>query len=103
MGQPGARNGASPAGESIARRSHTRGSETSQYPEEEKSNEIARVVASESAGAQTGELAPRGCGTGTWNREGQAKPLESGATAGESPLAEGLFPVLPESQLGRST
>ena len=69
----------------------TRGSETSQYPQEEKSTEIARVVASESAGAQTGELAPRGCGTGAWNREGQAKPLESGATAGESPLAEGLF------------
>ena len=54
----------------IVPRSHTRGSETSQYPEEEKSTEIARVVASESAGAQTGELAPRGRGTGPWNREG---------------------------------
>ena len=76
-------------GEHMAPRSHTRGSETSQYPEEEKSNEIARVVASESAGAQTGKLASRGCGTRARYRRGQAKQLESCATAGESPLAEG--------------
>ncbi len=31
----------------------TRGSETSQYPEEEKSNEILLVAASERGGAQT--------------------------------------------------
>ena len=31
----------------------TRGTETSKYPEEEKSTEIARVAASESAPAQT--------------------------------------------------
>ena len=53
----------------IVRRGHTRGSETSQYPQEKRSNDIARVAASESAGAQTGELAPRGCGTGTWHCE----------------------------------
>ena len=53
----------------IVRRGHTRGSETSQYPQEKRSNDIARVAASESAGAQTGVLAPRGCGTGTWYRE----------------------------------
>ena len=35
----------------------TRGTETSKYPEEEKSTEIARVAASESAPAQTGERA----------------------------------------------
>ena len=75
-------------GEYMAPRSHTRGSETSQYPEEEKSNEIARVVASESAPAQTGKLASRGRGTGTWHGRGQAKQLESCAAAGESPLAE---------------
>ena len=32
----------------------TRGTETSKYPEEEKSNEIPRVVASESGRGQTG-------------------------------------------------
>ena len=32
----------------------TRGTETSQYPEEKKANAIASVVASESATAQTG-------------------------------------------------
>lgn len=32
----------------------TRGTETSQYPEEEKSNEIPSVAASERGGAQTG-------------------------------------------------
>ena len=64
MGQPGTLNRVPPPDEHIVRRSHTRGSETSQYPEEKKSNEIARVAASESAEAQTGKLASRGCGTG---------------------------------------
>ena len=35
----------------------TRGTETSQYPEEEKTTVIAQVVASERAGAQTGDVA----------------------------------------------
>ena len=34
----------------------TRGTETSQYPEEEKTKVIAQVVASERAGAQTGDV-----------------------------------------------
>ena len=54
----------------IVRGSYTWGSETSQYPQEKRSNDIARVAASESAGAQTGELAPRGCGTRTRYRNG---------------------------------
>ena len=54
----------------IARGSHTWGSETSQYPQEEKSSEIARVAASESAGAQTEGPVLRGCGTGRWHAEG---------------------------------
>ena len=37
----------------IGRERTTGGTETSKYPEEEKSNEIARVAASESAAAQT--------------------------------------------------
>ncbi len=35
----------------------TRGTETSHYPEEEKTKVIAQVVASERAGAQTGDVA----------------------------------------------
>ena len=55
---------------SIVRRSDTGGSETSQYPKEKKSSEIAQVVASERAGGQTEVLAPRGCGTPTWHSKG---------------------------------
>ena len=80
--------GAAGGTNNIVPRSHTWGSETSQYPEEEKSSEIARVAASESARAQTGKHASRGCGTRTRHLGGQAKRLESRATAGESPLAE---------------
>ena len=37
----------------------TRGTETSQYPEEEKTNVIPQVAASERGGAQTGRLKGR--------------------------------------------
>ena len=47
MGKPGHRHGWSPA------REGTWGTETSKYPEEEKSTEIAGVAASETAPAQT--------------------------------------------------
>ena len=70
MGQPGRGNARPSADEYIVRGSHTGGSETSQYPEEKRSTDIARVAASESAGAQTGRLAFRGCGTGTRHRDG---------------------------------
>ena len=43
-----------PPGEHIARRGATRGTETSKYPEEEKSTEIPPVVASERGRGQTG-------------------------------------------------
>ena len=49
MGQPaGGDSGIRPS------RKLTRGTETSQYPEEKKTKVIAQVVASERAGAQTG-------------------------------------------------
>ena len=70
MGQPSGAHPPLPSGEHMARGSDTQGSETSQYLQEEKSKEIARVAASESAGAQTGGPAPRGCGTGTWYLNG---------------------------------
>ena len=41
-------------------RRRTRGTETSQYPEEEKSTEMPGVAASETGGAQTGGLFPSG-------------------------------------------
>ena len=46
-----------PAAEHIGGGGATRGTETSKYPEEEKSNEIPRVVASERGRGQTGALA----------------------------------------------
>ena len=48
MGEPGTRDGVSPPPECIGRVEGTRGSETSQYPQEEKTIVIPRVVASES-------------------------------------------------------
>jgi hypothetical protein len=47
MGKPGSRHGLSPAAEHIGRVEGTRGSETSQYPQEEKTTVIPGVVASE--------------------------------------------------------
>ena len=70
MGQPGHLHRWSFKDESIVLGSDTWGSETSQYPQEEKSNEIARVAASESAGAQTEGPVLRGCGTRMWYEDG---------------------------------
>ena len=47
MGEPTVRNGAASNSESIGIGRQTRGTETSQYPEEEKANAISRVAASE--------------------------------------------------------
>jgi hypothetical protein len=47
MGKPGSRHGLSPAAELIGSVEGTRGSETSQYPQEEKTTVIPGVVASE--------------------------------------------------------
>lgn len=54
MGKPDAQ--ASHLDEYIVERERTRGSETSQYPEEKKSTEIPKVVASEIGRAQTGNV-----------------------------------------------
>ena len=53
MGEPGSRHGLSPAAECIGGVEGTRGSETSQYPQEEKTTVIPGVVASETGGGQT--------------------------------------------------
>ena len=53
MGQPDAGNSASSRAEFIGAWKRTGGSETSQYPQEQKSIEIPLVVASERGTAQT--------------------------------------------------
>ena len=56
MGQPGAGNAASPRAEHIGQEEASGGTETSQYPEERKSTETPRVVASERGTAQTNQV-----------------------------------------------
>ena len=53
MGEPGGGHTPPPRPEHIGPAEATRGTETSKYPEEEKSNEIPPVVASERGRGQT--------------------------------------------------
>ena len=69
MGEPAGGNAPAPQDESIVLEEATRGTETSKYPEEEKSTEIALVAASERARCPNrhvryslGALACRCCG-----------------------------------------
>ena len=61
-----------PRPESIGPGGDTGGSETSQYPEEQKSNEIPPVAASERGLAQTGGFIPRGWRTRKGPADGSA-------------------------------
>ena len=66
MGEPSRGNALLPAAERIGGQEATGGTETSKYPEEEKSTEIPGVAASETGPAQTGARAsvrafPRRC------------------------------------------
>ena len=86
----------------IGRAGATGGTETSKYPEEEKSTEIARVAASESAPAQTrARVSGRRCRPGVAGLTGRCCPpaggynsvrerngMEGPAAAGESPVRE---------------
>ena len=67
MGKPTVRNGTVHASEYIGCMRQTRGTETSQYPEEEKANAISQVAASETDIAQTRKLAFWGCRTRHWS------------------------------------
>ena len=83
-GNPAASNG----GHSF-RREQTWGTETSKYPEEEKSTEMPLVAASEKGGAQTSLLRGTGVvGPTDAYTEVSRSPLERGAIAGESPVGE---------------
>ena len=53
MGKPGGRSWPSPLPERIGQGEVTRGSETSQYPQEEKATAIPLVVVSERGSGQT--------------------------------------------------
>ena len=67
----------------IGMRKATGGTETSKYPEEEKSTEIARVAASESAPAQTrARVSGRRCRPGVAGRTSRSCPPWSGYKSG---------------------
>ena len=71
----------------------TQGTETSQYLEEEKSNEIALVAASEGARAQTSPFRGIGVVGQQWGKSRTIEnvsrsELERSATEGESPVGE---------------
>jgi|SRR5687768_6886966 hypothetical protein len=75
----------------------TRGTETSQYPEEEKPIEITRVAASETVRSLNRgpcDLGVEGPTDGT--SEATRSPLERGPRDGERPVAEGDALVLVE-------
>ena len=97
----------------------TRGTETSKYPEEEKSTEIPRVAASESGRCPNRRfrhsfraLGRRGCGgrrPGAWNpgcgdKSGaQPNGLGRPAEGGESPVGEAHRTARPPSRVGPAT
>ena len=104
MGEPDGGHAPSPAPEPIGREEATRGTETSKYPEEEKSTEIPAVAASEPGRCpnrrlrhRLGPLDLRGCGGRTSGSPGpgrgqkpesQPNGLGRPAAQGESPVGE---------------
>ena len=80
MGEPARGHARAPRPESNRGGGTTRGTETSKYPEEEKSTEIARVAASESARAQTrARVSGRRCRPGVVGASSQALPAWAGS------------------------
>ena len=72
MGEPACRHGQARLAEMSRRCEPTRGSEPSEYPEEEKSTEIPGVAASERGRAQTASVAQvvSDAGAGLWGNDG---------------------------------
>ena len=68
MGKPSCGNAQLPITEYIGCRRHTRGTETSKYPEEKKTIVIPSVAASESGIAQT-KTCPGVVGRLTWSKK----------------------------------
>ena len=119
MGQPTRGHARVPPDEHIVRQEATRGTETSKYPEEEKSTEIALVAASERARCPNRRdrhsleaLVRRCCGG---RRAGAPDPAcgdKSGrqpnglgrpAGEGESPVGEATPTACPPSRVGPAT
>ena len=93
MGEPGGGHTPPPRAEHIGAPEATRGTETSKYPEEEKSNEIPLVAASERGAGQTGGAkAP----PGSWGRP--TRQSESGAEA-ERPGRAGGTGLQPRTRI----
>ena len=87
MGEPSRPHSLLPPAEHIVREEVTRGTETSKYPEEEKSTEIPLVVASERGPRANRRLRKRrrGCGAGqhgsyktSLKRNGLGRPAAQG-------------------------
>ena len=111
--------GAAPGRAGLRAGGATGGTETSKYPEEEKSTEIARVAASESARGPNRRvrhslraMPRRGCGArsprtavlgrgqkGGRQRNGMGRP----AAAGDSPVREAPRPAHPGPRVGPGT
>ena len=95
MGKPGGGNTPSLPAESIGRVERTGGTETSQYPEEEKATAIPQVAASERGSAQTAGMFKPACvvPAGLWG----LSSLECGPSGGsEGNLAEQLWKGWPK-------
>ncbi len=75
-----------PAPECIGCMERTRGTDTSQYPEEKKANAIPSVVASESGTAQI--PIRREVRTPTWRFGSSVNILESSTKEGDSPVSD---------------
>ena len=119
MGEPGGGHAPPPRAEYIGPEEATRGTETSKYPEEEKSTEIPPVAASESGRCPNRRfrhsfraLGRRGCGgrrPGAWNpgcgdKSGaQPNGLGRPAEGGESPVREGRRTARPPTRVGPAT
>lgn len=85
MGKPGRSHVLSPLSEHIGQLEGTRGSETSQYPQEEKATAIPSVVVSERGGGQTGHVEKLAgvAWSGLWDRlAGAADPAGSEKPSG---------------------
>ena len=95
MGKPGGGHAPSLPAEYIGRAGRTGGTETSQYPEEEKAKAIPRVAASEKGTAQTIDMYKPACvvSVGLWG----LSSLGCGPSGGEEGiLAEQLWKGWPK-------
>ena len=109
MGKPGRPRASHRAANTAPRRGDTRGTETSKYPQEEKSNENPQVAASENGRAQTGQgRGSRTCSEADDGSPGEApgralhrgrrtRTRRGGVSASRDPEYGGTRGILPEA------